>query len=74
MAMGREKKNIYILGFLLRLFWGKCFVGITCHPIEVRISWNDQVHAMRERERESTHTITSRKSHSKQTNKIAFFV
>ena len=28
----------------------------------------------RERERESTHIITGRKSHSKQTNKIIFFV
>ena len=28
----------------------------------------------RERERESTHTVTGRKSHNKQTNKIAFFV
>ena len=55
MAMGREKKKS-ILRFLLRLFWGKCSVGITCHPIEVRISWNDQVYAMRDREREREHT------------------
>ena len=72
LAVGRGKKPI--LGILLRLFWGKCPAGMTCHPKEVRMSWNHQVHAMRDRERESTHTVTGRKSHSKQTNKIAFFV
>ena len=74
LVVGKGKKPI--LGFLLRFFWGKCPIGMTCHPKEVRISWNHQVHAMRnrERERESTHTVTGRKSHSKQTNKIAFFV
>ena len=29
-----------ILGFLLRLFWGKCPVEMTCRPKEVRMSWN----------------------------------
>ena len=29
---------------------------------------------MRERERESTHTVIGKKSHDKQTNKIVFFV
>ena len=34
----RGKKPI--LGFLLRLFWEKCPAGMTCHPKEVRMSWN----------------------------------
>ena len=38
LAVGRGKKPI--LGFLLRLFWGKCPVGMTCHPKEVMMSWN----------------------------------
>ena len=38
LAVGRGKKPI--LGFLLRLFWGKCPVKMTYHPKEVRISWN----------------------------------
>ena len=71
---GERRKPI--MGFLLRLFWGKCLAGMTCHPKETRMSWNHQVHAMREkeRERESTHTVMGRKSHGKQINKIAFFV
>ena len=38
LAVGRRKKPI--LGFLLKLFWGKCPAGITCHPKEVRMIWN----------------------------------
>ena len=38
LAVGRGKKPI--LGFLLRLFWGKCPTGMTCHTKEVRMSWN----------------------------------
>ena len=38
LAVGRGKKSI--LGFLLRFFWGKCLAGMTCHPKEVRMSWN----------------------------------
>ena len=53
LVVGRGKK--LILGFLLRLFWEKCSIGITCHPKEVRMSWNRQVHAMRDRKREHTH-------------------
>ena len=56
----REKKPI--LGFLFKLFWGKCPVGMTCHLKEVRMSWNHQVHAMRDRERESTHIVMDRKA------------
>ena len=29
-----------ILGFLLKLFWGKYPVGMTYYPKEVRMSWN----------------------------------
>ena len=53
LAVGRGKKPI--MGFLLRSFWGKCSAGMTCYPKEVRMSWNHQVYAMREREREHTH-------------------
>ena len=45
-----EKKKL-ILGFLLRLFWGKCPTVMTYHPKEARISWNHWVHVMRDRER-----------------------
>ena len=38
LAVRRGKK--LILGLLLRLFWRKCPTGITCHPKEVRMSWN----------------------------------
>ena len=55
LVVGRGKKPI--LGFLLKLFWGKCPAGMTCHPKEVRMSWNYQVHAMRDRERERAHTL-----------------
>ena len=71
---GGERKKKNYSGFFLRLVWGKCPAGITCHPKEARISWNHQVHAMRNKKRESTHIITGRKSHNKQTNKIIFFV
>ena len=70
--MGEKKKKL-IMVFLLRFFWGKCLAGMTCHPKEVRMSRNHQVHAIKDREREGTHTVRGRKSHSKQTNKIAFF-
>ena len=43
-----------ILGFLHRLFWGKCHAGMTYRPKEVRMSWNHYVHAIRDRERAST--------------------
>ena len=52
LAAERGKKPI--LGFLLRLFWGKCSVGMTCHPKGARMSWNHQVHVMRDRERAHT--------------------
>ena len=38
LAVGRGKK--LILGFLLKLFWGKCPVVMTYHPKETRMSWN----------------------------------
>ena len=37
---GSREKGKPILGFLLRLFWGRCFVGMTYHPKEARMSWN----------------------------------
>ena len=29
-----------ILGFLLKLFWGKCLARMTYHPKEAKMSWN----------------------------------
>ena len=58
MAVG--KGEIPILRFLLELFWGKCPTGMTYHPKEAKLSWNHQVHAMRDREREGTQTIAGK--------------
>ena len=44
-----------ILGFLLKLFWGKCLTEMTYHLKEVRMSWNHYVHVMRDRERKHSH-------------------
>jgi len=49
LAVGKEKKPI--LEFLLRLFWRKCPARMTSHSKEAKMSWNHQVHAMRDRER-----------------------
>ena len=38
LAVGRREEPI--LGFSLKLFWGKYPAGITYHPKEGRISWN----------------------------------
>ena len=37
---GGEEREKPILGFLLKLFWGKCPSGMTYRPKEVRMSWN----------------------------------
>ena len=37
---GTRERGKPILGFLLRLFWGRCLAGMTYHPKEVRMSWN----------------------------------
>ena len=37
---GGEERGKPIMGFLLRLFWGKCPAGMTYRPKEVRMSWN----------------------------------
>ena len=37
---GSGEREKPILGFLLRLFWGKCPAGITYRPKKVRMSWN----------------------------------
>ena len=67
----REKP---ILRFLLGLFWGKYPVGMTYHPKEAKLSWNHWVHAMRDKEREDSHTIAGKSvTADKQTNKIVFF-
>ena len=44
LTMGRRGKHI--LGFPLKLFWGKCFARMTYHPKEGKMSWNHWVHAM----------------------------
>ena len=37
---GGGERGKPILGFLLRLFWGKCPVGMTYRPKEVMMIWN----------------------------------
>ena len=32
------KKGKSIMGFLLKLFWGKCLAGVTYHPKEGKMS------------------------------------
>ena len=34
------EKGKHILGFLLKLFWGKCPAGMTYHPKEAKMSWD----------------------------------
>ena len=58
MAVGRGEK--LILRFLPGLFWGKCLAGMTYHPKEAKLIWNHEVHAMRDGEREDTHTIAGK--------------
>ena len=38
LAIGRRGKPI--LGFPLKLFWRKCFTGMTYHSKERKMSWN----------------------------------
>ena len=38
LVVGRRGKPI--LGFPLKLFWGKCLTGMTYHPKDGKISWN----------------------------------
>ena len=35
-----DRKGKSILGFLLKLFWGKCPARMTYHPKERKMSWN----------------------------------
>ena len=41
-----ERKGKPILGFSLKLFWGKCPAKMTYHPKEAKMSWNHWVHAI----------------------------
>ena len=43
-----------------RTLLGKCPVRMKYHPKEVKLSWNHQVHAMRDRERKDTQTIAGK--------------
>ena len=38
LVVGKRGKSI--LGFSLKLFWGKCPAGMTYHPKEGNVSWN----------------------------------
>ena len=38
LVVGKRGKSI--LGFPLKLFWGKCPVRMTYHPKEGKMSWN----------------------------------
>ena len=55
LAVGRSGKSI--LGFPLKLFWGKCPAGMTYHPKEGKMSWNHWVHAIGVSKRESSTLI-----------------
>ena len=55
-SSGREREKP-ILGFLLRLFWGKCLAGMIYYLKEVRMSWDYEVHAIRDRKRERALTL-----------------
>ena len=45
---GRENGEP-ILRFSLKPFSGKCHAGMTYHPKEEKISWNHQIHVVRDR-------------------------
>ena len=64
---GREKGKP-IWRFLPRPFWGEVSYWDDTPPKWAKLSWSNQVHAMRDRKREGTHTIT-RKGVPRQTNK-----
>ena len=38
LVVGKRGKSI--MGFSLKLFWGKCPTGMTYHPKEGNVSWN----------------------------------
>ena len=46
MWFGGGEKEEPILGFPLKLFWGKCPVRMTSHLKDVNMSWNHWVHAI----------------------------
>ena len=35
-----ERRGKPVLGFSLKLFWGKCPAGMIYHPKEANMSWN----------------------------------
>ena len=45
LAVGKKGKSI--IGFPLKLFWGKCPAGMTYHPKERKMNWNHLVHVIR---------------------------
>ena len=55
MVVGRGEKPI--LRILLEFFWGEVSCWNDIPPKGAKLSWNHQVHAMRDREKEGTHTI-----------------
>ena len=71
LAVGRREKPI--LGFPLKLFWGKCLTGMTYYPKKGKMSWNHQVHAIRDSERECP-LLSEQECHSEQENKIRLFL
>ena len=54
---GGGERGKPILGFLLRLFWGKRPTGMAYRPKGARMSWDYYVHAMRDRKRERALTL-----------------
>ena len=71
LAVGRREEPI--LRFPLKLFWGKGPARMTYHPKEGKMSWNHQVHAMRDSERKCP-LLSEWECHSEQANKIRLFV
>ena len=63
-----ERREKPILGFPLKLFWGKCLTGMTYHPKEVKMSWNHWVHAIGVSKREPQ-PLSEWECHGKQENK-----
>ena len=70
LTMGRRGKHI--VGFSLKLFWGKCSAGMTYHPKEGKMSWNHWVHAMGDSERECP-PLSEWECHDGKENKIKLF-
>ena len=57
-----------------RAHLGEVSCWVDTPPKRAKLSWSHKVRAMRDREREGTHTITGKGCHDRLTNKIVLFV